>query len=55
MTICPDECPSTMGGSCACVYSCPECGWVTDCYPNCPITAQLQDVVSYIPEEEYNK
>ena len=19
------------------VYSCPECGWVTECYPNCPI------------------
>lgn len=19
------------------VYRCPECGWVTECYPNCPI------------------
>lgn len=19
------------------MYSCPECGWVTECYPNCPI------------------
>ena len=52
MTVCPDECPSTMGGSCACewaealewapefepgVFDCPECGWVTKCYPNCPI------------------
>ncbi len=18
-------------------YDCPECGWVTECYPNCPI------------------
>jgi len=19
------------------VYDCPECGWVTACYPNCPL------------------
>ena len=19
------------------MYQCPECGWVTECYPNCPI------------------
>jgi hypothetical protein len=19
------------------MYQCPECGWVTKCYPNCPI------------------
>ena len=19
------------------MYACPECGWVTECYPNCPI------------------
>lgn len=19
------------------MYNCPECGWVTECYPNCPI------------------
>lgn len=61
MTVCPEECPSFMGGSCACensefvqkrlkqeqslvarlksegIYDCPECGWVTECYPNCPI------------------
>ena len=19
------------------VYHCPECGWVAECYPNCPV------------------
>lgn len=47
MQPCPEECPSFMGGSCACsndceccgpgLYDCPECGWVTECYPSCPI------------------
>jgi hypothetical protein len=45
MSICPEECPSTMGGSCACVYNCPECGWVTECYPNCPISSTLREFV----------
>ena len=25
------------------MYQCPECGWVTVCYPNCPIIKSLED------------
>ena len=25
------------------IYKCPECGWVTECYPNCPIYLETKD------------
>jgi hypothetical protein len=25
------------------MYACPECGWVTECYPNCPIEKETKE------------
>lgn len=29
-------------------YACPECGWVKECYPNCPIA--LEEVCGYFTQ-----
>jgi hypothetical protein len=31
----------TKGDMNAKVFMCPECGWVTECYPDCPVKAEI--------------
>jgi hypothetical protein len=58
MSICTEECPSFWGGTCACkpVFDCPECGWVTECHPGCPIGKEVVEVCGYFVNcPEYDK